>query len=62
VHLLDGAGCGDDAGAEPVGEQVGGEPMVTVSMRDEDMGEVLVAGVHPVTHGPCLLAGKWRID
>jgi hypothetical protein len=62
VHLLDGAGGGDDLGAEPVGEHACGEPMITVSMGNEDMGEVLVAGLDLVAHGSALRGRKGRVN
>jgi hypothetical protein len=36
--------------------------MVAVSVGGEDVGEVLVAGLHPVAHSVGLVAGERRID
>jgi hypothetical protein len=49
VHLLDRAGRGDDRRVKPVGEDAGGEPVIPVAMGGDDMGQVLPAGLDPVT-------------
>ena len=40
LHLRDRARRGDDARAEPLGEQSGGEPVIAVAVGDEDVGQV----------------------
>jgi hypothetical protein len=47
VHLLDGAGRGDDRRVEPIGEDTGGEPVIPVAVGGDDMGHVLPAGLDP---------------
>lgn len=48
VHLRDRAGRGDDAGPEPFGQKSGGEPVIAVSVGDEDVSEVPAPGGDPV--------------
>src|ERR1700757_3820621 len=62
VHLIDGAGSGDDLSVETVGEHARGEPVVAVSMGDENVSEVLVAGLHPLAHSVRLLASERWVD
>src|ERR1700746_818133 len=57
VHLFDRADGGDDLSVELVDEHACGEPMVAVSMGDEDVGELPVAGPDPLDYSLRLLAG-----
>src|ERR1700745_3486740 len=62
VHLVDSAGGGNDFGTESVGERAGREPVVAVSVGDEDVGEVLAARLYPVPDGAALVKGERRVD
>src|SRR5262249_23801029 len=51
VHLLDGSGRGNHLGPEALGQDTRGEPVVAVSVSDEDVRQVLSAALHPAANG-----------
>jgi hypothetical protein len=60
VHLRDRARGGDDTGAEPFGEQPGGEPVIAVAVGDEDVSQVPALPGDPVAERTRLVRREWR--
>jgi hypothetical protein len=61
VHLRDRSGGRDDACAEALGQQVGGEPVIPVAVGDEDVGEVPILRGDPVAERARLIGRERRV-
>jgi len=47
----------DHLGIEPLGQHVGGEPVIAVAVGGEDVGESLASGLDPLADRVGLLSG-----
>jgi hypothetical protein len=61
AHLGDRPGACDDARPEPFGQYPGGEPVVAVTVGDEDVGQVLALLSDPVPERPRLVERHPRV-